>query len=173
MSRSVPESFNPSLVASRRILASTGSVVLVGTAAATAVNPSWSCSLVMVNFMGFPGLPEILLFQPINTLVVAVEERDMWTDPVTHTFASCCVIRLAWSHRGARGRCRHFPTGITTRQRRPRCRHAHCVLHCQQLCPGRFYALPELTIAAKLRLDLVDAMDHRGMIAAPKRLADF
>ncbi len=54
MSRSVPEIRSPSLVASSRILASTGSVVLAGTLAATATRPSWNCSRVIVNFIPSP-----------------------------------------------------------------------------------------------------------------------
>ncbi len=51
MSRSVPDSRRPSLVASTRMFDRTGSVVLLGTLAATATRPSWSCSRVIVNFM--------------------------------------------------------------------------------------------------------------------------
>ena len=51
MSRSVPESRRPGFAASTNTLARTGSVVLAGIAAATAIKPSCSCSRVIVNFM--------------------------------------------------------------------------------------------------------------------------
>src|ERR1019366_229419 len=111
MSRSVPESFSPSLVASRRILASTGSVVLLGTAAATAANPSWSCSLVMVNFIGFPGVPERLLTQSINTLVVVVEGQEMWTDPISYTHRPACILAPRVESPWSMGTRRQLPHG--------------------------------------------------------------
>src|SRR5512134_3758086 len=55
MSRSVPERRSPCFVASTRTLDRTGSVVLAGTAAATATSPSCNRSRVIVNFM--PLLP--------------------------------------------------------------------------------------------------------------------
>ena len=51
MSRSVPERRMPSLVASIRMLESTGSVVFVGMLETTARSPSWSFSRVIVNFI--------------------------------------------------------------------------------------------------------------------------
>ena len=57
MSRSVPDRRTPSAVASIRILESIGRVVLVGTLAATATNPSCKRSRVIVNFIWLSSLP--------------------------------------------------------------------------------------------------------------------
>src|SRR5690606_1229194 len=81
--RSVPERRSPSLVASSRMLASTGRVVLVGTAALTAFTPSDSCSRVMVNFIETPECLKAVLLQVNKMIVVAVERAEMCTSDPT------------------------------------------------------------------------------------------
>jgi hypothetical protein len=78
------------------MLESTGRVVLVGTLAATARRPSWSCSRVIVNFMPILWPSELIYLHLytkttdiIDNLAVVVGVMEIWTNRVTPSPGSC------------------------------------------------------------------------------------
>src|SRR6185369_5799795 len=106
MSRSVAERPSPSLLASTRMLASTGSVVLVGTLAATAPRPSCSFSRVIVNFI------RTLSAEPykkdyLQILIPSSSSRDagMWMILAT-LLAWCSPVASCRGQRVQRGESR-------------------------------------------------------------------
>src|SRR3989442_4040569 len=177
MSRSVPERRTPCLVASTRTLARTGSVVLAGIAAATALKPSCSCSRVIVNFICAFASPRcrvrIYCYPTIELLVVVVEAGEMLGNRLRRARRVRVLVPHASDPNVGSVGIRGLPHAARAFPHRPTTSLPTCGLECGQLLAGHFDALLEGAIPHHLPLHLVDRVDHGRVVPSPERLPDL